>query len=114
MADKKTLEAIEQLVSMRPRALLDSMMTLGIEPSRETVAAGLRFLAGDYREQANLVMESGARGKGAEATALRSTAGTLDQLADAVAKVETIDEPSPAPDAGLDEAMHPFRLARRC
>jgi hypothetical protein len=109
MADKKTLEAIEQLVSMRPRALLDSMMTLGIEPSRETVAAGLRFLAGDYREQANLVMESGARGKGAEATALRSTAGTLDQLADAVAKVETIDEPSPAPDAGLDEAMHPFK-----
>jgi hypothetical protein len=89
MADKSTLEAIEKLVNARPRALLDSMMVIGTEPSPEMIALGLRFLVEDFRRQAELVMDSGARGKGAEATALRSTASTLSLLADAVEAVDT-------------------------
>lgn len=87
MADKGTIEAIEKLKAARPRALLDSMMSLGLMLDQKLVAAGLRFLVEDFRAQAVLVMDSGARGKGAEATALRSTASTLSLLADAVAKV---------------------------
>jgi hypothetical protein len=87
MADKGTIEAIEKLKAARPRALLDSMMSLGLMLDQKLVAAGLRFLVEDFRAQAVLVMDSGARGKGAEATALRSTASTLSLLADAVDKV---------------------------
>lgn len=97
MADKSTIEAIEKLKAARPRQLLDSMMSLGEMPSPTMIANGLRFLVEDFRAQATLVMDSGARGKGADATALRTTASTLSLLADAVERVN-LDavEPTPA------------------
>lgn len=96
MADKGTLEAIEKLKRERPRNLLDSMMV-----AQGELVVGLRFLVDDFREQANLVMESGARGKGAEATALRGTASHLSLLADAVEKVDlAAGAVEPAPSRG--------------
>jgi hypothetical protein len=100
MADKSTLEAIDKLKRQRPRQLLDmvdapiAVMT-DFTTSREGLVQGLRFLVEDFRAQAELVMDSGARGKGAEATALRSVASQLSLLADAVAKVD-IDGPAEA------------------
>jgi hypothetical protein len=95
MADKGTLEAIEKLRAARPRQLLDLIDALvatqqNFTTTREGLVAGLRFLVGDFRQQADLVMDSGARGKGAEATALRATASSLSLLADAVEKI-TLD-----------------------
>lgn len=122
MADKGTQEAIKKKVDARPRALLDIMdaemvTQQNFEGTQGALVLGLRFLVEDFREQANLVMESGARGKGAEATALRSTASALSLLADGVEKVD-LDHGAPAPvrtreqvvaDAGLDEPVHGFR-----
>jgi hypothetical protein len=100
MANKDVQESIAKLVRERPRALLDSMMALGLEPDPKLVTAGLRFLVEDFRRQAELVMDSGARGKGAEATALRSTASSLSLLADAVEKVDLDEVAAPAPSRG--------------
>lgn len=107
MADKGTLEAIEKLKAARPRQLLDLVDALvatqqNFTTTQEGLVAGLRFLVGDFRQQADLVMDSGARGKGAEATALRATASSLSLLADAVEKV-TLDgtgEVLPQPSRG--------------
>lgn len=123
-ADKGTQEAIKKLVAARPRELLniidgDMVLQQNFMGTREPLVKGLRFLVEDFRQQANLVMESGARGKGADATALRSTASTLSLLADAVANVDIECEgmaPPPAgrtreqvvESAGLDEAVHGF------
>jgi hypothetical protein len=100
MADKSTMDAIQKLVDARPRALLDTIdaevsTQQNFESTQPGLVLGLRFLVESFREQASLVMDSGARGKGAEATALRSTASTLSLLADAVAKVDPSDEPTP-------------------
>jgi hypothetical protein len=95
MADRGTLEAIDKLRAARPRQLLDIIDAIvctqqNFTTTREGLVAGLRFLVEDFRRQADLVMDSGARGRGAEATALRSTASSLSLLADAVEKV-TLD-----------------------
>lgn len=105
MADKGTLEAINKLRAARPRQLLDIIDALvctqqNFTTTREGLVEGLRFLVEDFRRQADLVMDSGARGKGAEATALRATASSLSLLADAVEKVsldgagEVLPQPS--------------------
>lgn len=104
MADKGTLEAIEKLKRRRALTLVDTIDGVvatmqNFSTTKYALALGFRFLVDDFREQANLVMESGARGKGAEATALRAVASQLSLLADAVEKVD-LDaddvEPSPA------------------
>lgn len=107
MADRGTLEAIEKLKRQRPRQLLDMMGAAydGAETIQESAkrltVTGLRFLVENFRDQANLVMESGARGKGSEATALRGTASHLSLLADAVEKVDlAADDVEPTPSRG--------------
>lgn len=95
MANKDVQQSIAKLVDARPRALLDTT-------TREGLTAGLRFLVEDFRRQAELVMDSGARGKGAEATALRSTASALSLLANGVEKVslDGAGEVLPVPSRG--------------
>jgi hypothetical protein len=102
MADKSTIEAIGKLVAARPRELLniidgEMLLQQNFEGTRDPLVKGLRFLVEDFRKQAELVMDSGARGRGAEATALRSTASTLSLLA---AEVATVDLDEPTPPAG--------------
>jgi hypothetical protein len=104
MANKDVQESIAKLVRERPRVLLDDIdsVILGehnFTTSRHALVLGLRFLVDDFRRQAELVMDSGARGKGAEATALRAVASQLSLLADAVEKVD-LDGPEPTPSRG--------------
>jgi hypothetical protein len=105
MANKDVQESIAKLVRERPRQLLDIVdgeiaQQQNFSTAREALCQGLRFLMGDLRHQAELVMDSGARGKGAEATALRSVASHLSLLADAVEKVDLDATGEPAPSRG--------------
>lgn len=106
MADKSMVEAIEKLRRRRAPRFVDHVDTVlvtmqNFTTGKDALAHGLRFLVDDFRQQAELVMESGARGKGAEATMLRSVASQLSLLADAVEKVDIDADPEePTPSRG--------------
>lgn len=106
MADKSMVEAIEKLRRRRAPRFVDHvdgvLSTMqNFTTGKDALAHGLRFLVDDFRQQAELVMESGARGKGAEATMLRSVASQLSLLADAVEKVDIDTDPEePTPSRG--------------